>query len=102
MGAGFLSSTGLGFGTLIERAEYFPVPALDKNRTPGKSNKEVRLFFLGVNSIWRLPSTSSLAITAFGGPEGYFSLAITAFGAVGCINFWQNLGGCGHRDVPQF
>ena len=44
-------------------------------------NKEVRPFFLGDNSIWRFPSVSSLAITASGGPEGYFSLAITAFGA---------------------
>ena len=26
-----------------------------------------------------------LAITAFGGPEGYFSLAIIAFGAFGLI-----------------
>ena len=25
---------GLGFGTLIERAQFFPVPALDKNRSP--------------------------------------------------------------------
>ena len=45
-------------------------------------NKEVRLFFLGDNSIWSFPSVSSLSdYTAFGGPEGYFSLATIAFGA---------------------
>ena len=44
-------------------------------------NKEVKPFFLSDNSIWSFPSVSSLAITAFGGPEDYFSLAITAFGA---------------------
>ena len=53
-----------------------------KTRTP--LNKEVRPFFLGVNSIWSLPSVSSLrglAIKAFGGPEGSSSLAIIAFRA---------------------
>ena len=45
-------------------------------------NKEVRPFFLGDNRIWSLlPLFLPLAITAFGGPEGYFSLAIIAFGA---------------------
>ena len=44
-------------------------------------NEEVRPFFpatiaFGVYSLF-LP----LAITAFGGPEGYFNLAIIAFGA---------------------
>ena len=34
MGAQFLYSTGLRFGTLMEKAEFFPVPALDKNRSP--------------------------------------------------------------------
>ena len=34
MGARFLSSTGLGYGALLERAQFFPVPALDKNRSP--------------------------------------------------------------------
>ena len=43
-------------------------------------NKEVRPFFLSDNSIWSLPSVSSLAITALGGPEGCFTLAIIAFG----------------------
>ena len=44
-------------------------------------NKEVRPFFLGENSIWSFPLFLPLAITAFGGPEGYFSLATIAFGA---------------------
>ena len=31
MGARFLSSAGLGFGVLIGRAQFLPVPALNKN-----------------------------------------------------------------------
>ena len=38
------------------------------------SNKEVRPFFLGDNSNWSFPLVLPLAITAVGGPEGYFSL----------------------------
>ena len=38
MGARFLSSTGLQFGTLIGRTELLPVPALDNNWSP-KSQK---------------------------------------------------------------
>ena len=34
MGARFLSSTGLGSGNLIQRAQFFPVPALDKVGLP--------------------------------------------------------------------
>ena len=34
MGARFLSSTGLGSGNLLERAQFFPVPALDKSGSP--------------------------------------------------------------------
>ena len=45
-------------------------------------NKEVRLFLPGDNSIWHFPSFSlPLAITALAGAEGYFGLAILAFGA---------------------
>ena len=46
-------------------------------------NKEVRPFFLCDNRIWSFPLFLPLilAITALGGPEGYFSLAIIAFGA---------------------
>ena len=44
-------------------------------------NKEVRPFFLSDNSIWSFPLFLPFAIAAFGGPEGYFSLAIIAFGA---------------------
>ena len=43
--------------------------------------KEVRPFLLGDNSIGVFPLFLPLAITAFGGPEVYFSLAIIAFGA---------------------
>ena len=34
MGARFLSSAGLRSGNLIERAQFFPVPVLDKSRPP--------------------------------------------------------------------
>ena len=34
MGARYLSSTGLGFSTLIGRAQLLPAPALDKYRSP--------------------------------------------------------------------
>ena len=45
-------------------------------------NKEARPFFLCDNSICSFPPLFlSLAITAFGGSEGYFILAIIAFGA---------------------
>ena len=47
--------------------------------------KEVRQFFLDDNGIWSFPLFLLLPLTAFGGPEGYFSLAIIAFGAFGFI-----------------
>ena len=50
-------------------------------KTRTSLNKEVRPFFLSDKGIWSFPSVFPLAITAFGGPEGYFSLAITAIGA---------------------
>ena len=40
MGAQFLSSTGLGFVNLIERAQLFPAPALDKNQSPSFARKK--------------------------------------------------------------
>ena len=40
MGARFLSSTGLGSGNLIGRAQYPPVPALDKNWSPSCKNRK--------------------------------------------------------------
>ena len=65
---------------------YVKEPQLEANSSlenPLTSlNKEVRPFFQSDNSIWRVfPLFLASAITAFGGPEGYFSLAITAFGA---------------------
>ena len=55
-------------------------------KTQTSINKEVGPFFLSENSnleftLCFLP----LAITAFGGPEGDFTLAIIAFGAFGFI-----------------
>ena len=66
-------------------------------------NKEVRPFFLSDNSIWSLPSVSSLAMTAFGGPEGYFSLAIIAFGAFGLIapKYHSRLGEMNKRGLDS-
>ena len=43
-------------------------------------NKGSRPFFLSDNRIW-IPLFLPSAITAFGGPEGHFSLASIAFGA---------------------
>ena len=58
---------------------------LEALKTLTSLNKEVRPFSLGDKSIWSFPLFLPLAITAFGGPEGYFSLAIIAFGAIGAI-----------------
>ena len=57
-------------------------------------NKEVRPFCLCDNSICISPVFLPLAITAFGGPEGYFSLAIIAFGAFEFIvpKYYDRLG----------
>ena len=54
-------------------------------RTLTPLNREVKPFCLSDNSIWSLPRFLPLAIAAFGGPEGYFSLAIIAFGALAII-----------------
>ena len=48
MGAGFLSTTGLGFGTLIERTKFFLSPALDKNRSPRYTPEKTRLAWVVV------------------------------------------------------
>ena len=64
-------------------------------------NKEVRPFFLGDNSIWSLTLCFfPLAITAFGGTEGYFSLAIIGFGAFGFIvpKYCYRLGKSGQEE----
>ena len=61
---------------------FFPAtrtPNSHTLKTLTSLNKEVRPFFLGDNSIWSVPLFLLLAITAFGDPEGYFSLAIIAF-----------------------
>ena len=52
-----------------------------KSRIETSLNRESRSFFLGDNSIWSFPSVSSPSDTPFGGPEGYFSPTIIAFGA---------------------
>ena len=64
-------------------------------------NKEVRKFFLGDNSNWSFLSLSlPLAITAFGGPEGDFNLAIIAFGAFQFIvpKYYYRLGKMEFRE----
>ena len=66
-------------------------------------NKEVRQFFLGDNSTWHFPPFLPLAITAFGGPEGYFSLAIIAFGAFEFIvpKYFYRLGKMDRRSLDS-
>ena len=69
MGARFLSSTGLGSGNLIGRAEFPPAPALDKNRSPSFDPTQTglckfgcgfgargRRSFVGMVRGWRSPS----------------------------------------------
>ena len=52
----------------------------------------------GVSPLFR-----PLAITAFGGPEGYFSLAIIAFGAFGFIvpKYYYRLGEMEKRGLDS-
>ena len=54
-------------------------------KTLNSLNKEVRPFSLATIAFRVIPLFLLLAITAFGGPEGYCSLAIIAFGAFGFI-----------------
>ena len=59
----------------------FPGSSLKNGLT--SLNKDVRTFFLSDDSIFGVfPLFLLLAITVFGGPEGYASLAIIAFGAL--------------------
>ena len=62
--------------------------------------KEVRPFLLGDNSIGVFPLFLPLAITAFGGPEVYFSLAIIAFGAFQFVvpKYYYRLGKMKNKD----
>ena len=70
-----------------EQCQELPHHMTPSLKTLASLNKDVRPFFLGDNRVWSFPSFLPLAITAFGGPEGYFSLAIIAFGAFGFIVF---------------
>ena len=72
-------------------------------KTRTSLNKEVRPFFLGDNRIWSFPLFLLFAITAFGGPEGYFSLAIIAFGAFGFIvpKYHYRLGNMDKRSLDS-
>ena len=59
-GARFYPVLGWGLATSHRENAILPAPALDKNlENPNSLNKEVRLFFLGVNSIWCFSSVSS-------------------------------------------
>ena len=72
-------------------------------KTRTSLNKEVRPFFLGDNRIWSFPLFLLFAITAFGGPESYFSLAIIAFGAFGFIvpKYHYRLGNMDKRSLDS-
>ena len=67
-------------------------------------NKEVRLCFLSDSSIWSFPLFLPLAITSFGGHEGYFSLAIIAFGAFRFIlpKYYYRLGKMDNKEFTVF
>ena len=80
---------------VLWKVSIFPLSRSNFLENPVTSlNEKVRPFFLSDNSIWTLPSAFPLAITAFGGPEGYFTLAIRAFGAFRCIvpKYYYRLG----------
>ena len=69
-------------------------------------NKESRPIFLGDNSIWSFASLSlslPLALAAFGGPEGNFSLAIRAFGAFEFIvpKYYYRLGKTENKESSR-
>ena len=70
---------------LASRLGYDPASLLERGFRPSGPktlnflNKEFRPFFLGGNSIWNFPLFLPLAITGFGGPEGYSSLAERLF-----------------------
>ena len=61
---------------------------------PGPQLPKVRPFFLGDDSIWNCPSSLPSALTAFGSPESYFSLAIIGFRAFELIvpEYYDRLG----------
>ena len=66
-------------------------------------NKEVRPFFLSDNRFGVFLLFLLLASTAFGGPEGYFSLAIKAFGAFGFVvpKYYYRLGKMDKRSLAS-
>ena len=70
-----------GLDSLFKEVRVFKECKHNTLKTRTSLNKESRAFFLGDNSIWSFPSFLPLAITAFGVHEGYFSLALIAFGA---------------------
>ena len=71
--------------TCISVCVYIYMCVCASLKTLTSLKKEEGPFFLGDNSIWSFPLFLPLAITAFGGPEGYSSLAIIAFRAFGSI-----------------
>ena len=66
-------------------------------------NKESRPFFQATIALGVFPLFLPLAITAFGGPEGYFSLAIIAFGAFGFLipKCYYRLGNMDKRSLDS-
>ena len=66
-------------------------------------NKESRPFFLSDNSIWSLPSVSSLSDYSIWRSEGYFNLAIIAFGAFGLLvpKYYYRLGKTDKRSLDS-
>ena len=73
---------------------------LNSLKTLTSLNKESRPFFLSDNSTWNSPLFLALAIAAFGGLEGYSSLAIIAFGAFQFIvpKYYYRLGKMEFRE----
>ena len=63
-------------------------------------NREVRPFFLGDDSIWSYPSVCPLAVTAFGGPDGYFILALRSYQLEHFSPLPPNTSIAGFKEVP--
>ena len=62
----------------LKECDWIPPPPL---KALTSLNKEVRPFSLAILAFGVCPLFLPLAITAFAGPEGLFSLAMMAFGA---------------------
>ena len=81
----------------------FPQKCVATLKTLTSLNKEVRPFFQAMIAFGDVPLFLPLAITVFGGPEGYLSVAIIAFGAFQFIapKYYYRFGKWNLRSQPS-